>query len=58
MIYLKTHPINENLKFNRKIEILNEISDIFSFLEDDFNFNLEYSFVEYEEKMFGPKKWY
>ena len=35
MIYLKSHPINENKKFDREIEILNDIVEIFNPLEDD-----------------------
>lgn len=57
MIYLKSHPINENKKFDREIEILNDIVEIFNPLEDDWGFEFDYSFIEYEEKRYDSKKY-
>lgn len=57
MRHLKPHPILESNSFGGDIEILNEISDIFNFLEDEWGFSLEYALITYEEKRYGSKKY-
>lgn len=56
MKHLKYFPINESAE-SREIEMLNDIIDIFNSLEDDWGFELDYSFVEYEEKRYDSKKY-
>lgn len=56
MKHLKYFPINESSEI-REIEVLNDIIDIFNSLEDDWGFELDYSFVEYEEKRYDSKKY-
>jgi hypothetical protein len=56
MRHLKVHPIYEN-KMEEDIEILNNLSDIFSGLEDNWGFEIDYNFITYEEKQYDSKKY-
>lgn len=48
--------IKENSEFKNNIDILNDLEDVFSFLSDDMDFEIETYFIEISKSEFGTER--